>query len=170
MKAFVLGAVLACGMVSGANAQANSSDRPMTQFTRSALLSALSGIDAETEEQSGKPNISVTFDNGLMGDALLMACEDQQTSRNCLGTSILVTYETPDDATPAKVREAINEYNYRQNFGRAYLDPDGQITLRMYIIADGSRTLMIIAMATGPDYKRVLYPLDHAIRTIRRQS
>ena len=161
MKAFVLGAVLACGMVSGANAQANSSDRPMTQFTRSALLSALSGIDAETEEQSGKPNISVTFDNGLMGDALLMACEDQQTSRNCLGTSILVTYETPDDATPAKVREAINEYNYRQNFGRAYLDPDGQISLRMYIIADGGITmanykrqlaLFSLSAAKLPDY------------------
>ena len=158
MKTVILGAVLACGLVSAANAQA---ERPMTQFTRSALLSALSDIDAEVEEQSGKTNISVTFDNGLMADALLMACEDEQTSRNCLGTSILVTYQTPDDATPAKVREAINEYNYRQNFGRAYLDPDGTISLRMYIIADGGITmanyerqlaLFSLSAAKLPDY------------------
>lgn len=158
MKTVIMGAVLASGLVSAANAQA---ERPMTQFTRSALLSALSGIDAETEEQSGKPNISVTFDNGLMADALLMACDDQEKSLNCLGTSILVTYATPDDATPAQVREAINEYNYRQNFGRAYLAPDGQINLRMYIIADGGITeenykrqlaLFSLSAAKLPDY------------------
>ena len=140
MKSFVLGAVLTLGLVTGANAQTNSAERPMTQFTRSALISALQDIDATTEEKSEEPNISVTFENGLKADALLMACSDQQTSLNCLGTSILMNFETPDDATPAQVRDGVNEFNYRQNFGRAYVDPNGQISLRMYIIADGGIT------------------------------
>jgi hypothetical protein len=32
-------------------------------------------------------------------------------------------------------------YNYRKNFGRAYLAPDGRISVRLYLIADGGITM-----------------------------
>jgi hypothetical protein len=70
-------------------------------------------------------------------DALLLACEDEQTKSRCYGSSILATFTAEDGTTTEQVMAAINTYNYSENFGRAYLDPEGTISVRMYIIADG---------------------------------
>ena len=129
------------GLGTMANAQGYDGNRKLDHFTRSAFMATLDRIGATYEETDGARNITIKFENGLVADGLLLACEDEPTSTNCLGTSILVTFDTPEDVTHAKVVDAINEYNYRQNFGRAYLDPDGVITIRMYMIADGGITM-----------------------------
>ena len=161
MKAFLLGLALASVSVTAANAQSFDASRQMESFTKGALKATLAELGAQVEEKADMPNMTVVFSNGLKGDALLMACSDAETLTRCLGTSILVTYETPDDATPAQVRDGINEYNYRQNFGRAYLDPEGKISIRLYLIADGGMTmenyrqnigLFALAVAKLPDY------------------
>jgi len=75
----------------------------------------------------------------VIADALLLACEDNVAKTKCLGSSMLATFE-PEDKTPEEIMAAINAYNYKENFGRAYLDDEGTISVRMYIIADGGIT------------------------------
>ncbi len=134
-------AAMVLGLGTMASAQSYDGNRQLDHFTRSAFLATLGEIGATYEEIEGAPNIRIEFDNGLVADGLLMACEDQDTSTNCLGTSILVSFERPEGITDAQLADGINEYNYRQNFGRAYIDPDGEINLRMYMIADGRITM-----------------------------
>lgn len=136
-----LSLMLAAGMATIAQAQSYDAERELDYFTTGALKATLAELDASTSDREGVPNISVEFDNGLKADALLMACDDQDTATNCLGTSILATFARPENVTGAQIAAAINEYNFRQNFGRAYESPQGEISLRMYIIADGGITM-----------------------------
>ena len=136
-----LALMLAAGTATTAQAQSYDAERELDRFSRDALKATLAELGATATEREDMPNMAVEFDNGLKADALLMACEDQATSSNCLGTSILATFARPEGATGAQIAGAINEYNYRQNFGRAYESPQGEISLRMYIIADGGITM-----------------------------
>ena len=129
---------MALGSTAGA-AQAQDS-KPIEVFTRDDFQRALSNINAAFEDRSEERNIDITFEGEIVADGLLLACEDEASETNCYGTSILATFEEPEGADRAKVLEAINTYNYNENFGRAYLDPEGVISVRLYIIADGGIT------------------------------
>jgi hypothetical protein len=131
-------AALAAGTL-GSAAQAQSNNT-IKVFTRADLERALKNLNATFEKQPDYRNIDITFDGSILADALLLACEDEEKEKNCYGTSILATFEDPPGANRAKVMEAINTYNYSENFGRAYIDPDGVISVRMYIISDGGIT------------------------------
>ena len=136
MRNVLLVAAMALGMGTVANAQSFDANRQLDRFTRSAFLATLDQLGATHEESEDAPNISIEFANGL-----LMACKDQDTSTDCLGTSMLATFSRPDGASDADIFAAVNKYNYLKNFGRAYVAPDGEISLRMYIIADGKITM-----------------------------
>lgn len=114
----------------------------LTHFTRADFERALveAGATITTEDPKSE-RIDFKFEGGVIADALLLACEDNVAKTKCLGSSMLATFE-PEGKTREQVIEAINTYNYKENFGRAYLDEDGTISVRMYIIADGgiSRT------------------------------
>jgi hypothetical protein len=131
-------AALAAGTVGGA-AQAQGSDT-ITVFTRADFERALKNLNATFEKTDEYRNIDITFEGSILADGLLMACEDEESEKNCYGTSILATFEDPPGADRAKILEAVNTYNYSENFGRAYIDPEGVIAVRMYIIADGGIT------------------------------
>lgn len=109
-------------------------------FTRADFERALveAGATITTTDPKAE-RIDFEFDGGVIADALLLACEDNVAKTKCLGSSILATFE-PEGRTHEQVIEAINTYNYKENFGRAYLDEDGVISVRMYIIADGGIT------------------------------
>ena len=141
MRNVLLVAAMALGMGTAANAQSFDANRQLDRFTRSAFLATLDQLGATHEESEDAPNISIEFANGLIADGLLMACKDQDTSTDCLGTSMLATFSRPDGASDADIFAAVNKYNYLKNFGRAYVAPDGEISLRMYIIADGKITM-----------------------------
>lgn len=118
----------------GAHAQS------LDYFSRADFERALvdAGATITTEDPKAE-RIDFTFEGGVVADALLLACEDNVAKTKCRGSSMLATFE-PEERTPEQVREAINTYNYKKNFGRAYLDENGTISLRMYIISDGGIT------------------------------
>lgn len=132
----VAGASLA---LSGAPAMAQGSEIIGT-FSRSDLEVALRANDAKWEAHPDNNSIKVIFSNGFHANAALMACEDSDILENCYGTSILATFAPPENASPADIAEAVSAYNYRQNFGRAYVDPEGALSVRIYIISDGGIT------------------------------
>lgn len=140
MKTIIMGLALALGLGTLAQAQAFDPDRRMTHFTPEAIETTLDELGAKHSGYDDRPNIRIEFANKMIADALLMACEDQAASTNCRGTSILATFEKPEKSDAA-IQSAVNQYNYNKNFGRAYIDPDGVISLRMYIISDGEITM-----------------------------
>lgn len=121
----------------------------LQHFTRADFERALveAGATITTQDPNAE-RIDFEFDGGVIADALLLACEDNVAKTKCLGSSMLATFE-PEGKTREEVIEAINTYNYKENFGRAYLDPDGTISVRMYIIADGSITRANYASQIG---------------------
>lgn len=120
---------------------ANAQDKDMIDtFAMGDLEMALGANGAKWEDIPDDNSINVTFSNGLYANAVLMACEDSDALKNCYGTSMLATFEWPENASDAEVQKGVAEYNYRNNFGRAYVDPEGILSVRMYIISDGGIT------------------------------
>ena len=108
-------------------------------FDRADLIAALKANGARHEEMPDSRSINVTFASGVFANALLLACSDEDLEAECLGTSLLATFN-PQGRSESEVIEAINAYNYRENFGRAYVDPKGTVSVRLYIISDGGIT------------------------------
>jgi hypothetical protein len=131
----------AAALASGsAAAQAQSADM-LQAFTRADFERALRDAGATiTSTDRSNPRIGFTFEGEVQADGLLLACENQATQKNCLGSSILATFGADEGTTREQIINAINAYNYNENFGRAYLDEKGTISVRMYIISDGGIT------------------------------
>ncbi|WP_285709603.1 YbjN domain-containing protein [Erythrobacter oryzae] len=144
MRWTVLAAAAALAFTTtGAQAQS------IQHFTRADFERALVEAGATITTQDPKAErIDFEFDGGVVADALLLACEDNAAKTKCLGSSMLATFEA-EDRTREQIIEAINTYNYKENFGRAYLDEDGTISVRMYIIADGGITRANYASQIG---------------------
>ena len=139
----------------------------LQNFTRADFETALRDAGAEIVQGEDPQRIDFTFEGGVTADALLLAC-DEGTQNNCLGSSLLATFTADEGTTDAAVTKAVNEYNYNQNFGRAYVDPDGVISVRMYIIADGGitrenyRRQIGLWFSSVVDFFGYLYPEDGA--------
>jgi hypothetical protein len=125
--------------LSGGAAQAQRKDTLET-FSRADFEQALRAAGAEITSNADSQRIDFTFEGGVMADGLLLACEDDQTKTKCYGSSMLATFTANEGTTPDQVMQAINKYNYLENFGRAYVDSEGTISVRMYIISDGGIT------------------------------
>ena len=119
-------------------ASAQAKDRIET-FQIKDLTTALDAIGAKWEVAGDSGTINVTFPSTLRANAAIMAC-NEETGDECYGTSILAIFDPEPGQTPEEIAAAVNEYNYNQNFGRAYIDPEGDISVRMYIISDGGIT------------------------------
>lgn len=132
-------AALAASEVLGASAAHAQSAQVIQNFTRADFETALRDAGATIAESEDPDRIDFTFEGSVNADALLLAC-DEGTKNNCFGSSLLATFAADEGTTDAQVMEAVNQYNYNQNFGRAYVDPDGVISVRMYIISDGGIT------------------------------
>lgn len=162
MRWTILVAAAALALGSGA-AQAQSA-QTLSHFTRADFEQALKDAGATITSSAGSERIDFTFEGGVTADALLLACEDEKTKTRCLGSSMLATFEAEGGTTPEQVMEAINAYNYNENFGRAYVDPDGVISVRMYIISDGGITRSNYSQQIGlwfasvVDFFGYLYP------------
>jgi Putative bacterial sensory transduction regulator len=131
----------AAALTLGSTAARAQSSEMLQVFTRADFEQAL--VDAGaiiTSTDPADPRIDFKFEGDVNADALLLACEDEATQKNCYGSSILATFTADDGTTPEQIVAAINTYNFKENFGRAYLDEGGTISVRMYIISDGGIT------------------------------
>lgn len=109
-------------------------------FTLEELQRALDAIGATYVDAGDDRSINITFKSTLLANGLVMSCEDQETELNCYGTSILAVFDPAPGTSEQDIANAITQYNYNENFGRAYVDPSGDISVRIYIIADGGIT------------------------------
>ncbi len=158
MRSTILAAAAAAIAMLTASAPAQAqSTQTLEQFTRADFERALreAGATIAPPDQPSE-HIEFNFADGVLADGLLLACEDEAKKKKCLGSSLLATFIPADGATPEQVQEAINTYNYRENFGRAYLDEEGTVSVRMYIIADGGITRENYARQIGQWFNSVI--------------
>lgn len=135
-----LTSLVGAGLIVLASGAAQAQSNTLQHFTRADFERALREAGATIDSLSSSERIEFTFEGDVVADGLLLACEDDKTKTKCLGSSMLATF-TPDvGTTKEQIVDAINTYNFRENFGRAYIEPDGTIAVRMYIIADGGIT------------------------------
>jgi hypothetical protein len=138
MRTTILAAAAALALAGG-TAQAQKSETIQT-FTRADFERALREAGATVEDNGNAERIDFKFEDGVIADGLLLACEDEAKKGKCYGSSMLATFEAEEGTTDAQITEAINKYNFNENFGRAYRDEEGTISVRMYIISDGGIT------------------------------
>lgn len=166
MRSIILAAAAVLALSGGA-AQAQTKDT-LDTFSRADFEQALRDAGATIKSNADSQRIDFTFEGGVMADGLLLACEDEQAKTKCYGSSMLATFTANEGTTPDQVMEAINKYNYLENFGRAYLDPEGTISVRMYIISDGGITRENYSRQIGLwfnsvlDFFGYLYPEEEA--------
>lgn len=138
MRWTILAAAAMLGALGSVSAQAQSA-QTLQHFTRADFERALRDAGANITTSEDPQRINFTFEGDVAADALLLAC-DEGTQNNCLGSSMLATFTADEGTTADQVMAAINAYNYNENFGRAYIDDEGTISVRMYIISDGGIT------------------------------
>ena len=146
MRSMILAAGAAAALAFTGTA---ASAQTLQHFTRADFEQALREAGATITSNSASERIDFKFAGDVTADALLLACEDSQAKTKCLGSSLLATFEPDPGQTPEEIMNAINTYNYNENFGRAYLDPEGTISVRMYIISDGGITRTNYATQIG---------------------
>ncbi len=137
MRCTILAAALSLAVGSTA-AQAQAST--LSHFTRADFERALTESGASITSAAGSERIAFTLHGGVTADALLLACGDDKTKTRCLGSSLLATFQADADTTRERKIEAVNKNYYKENFGRAHIEPDGVIAVRIYMIADGGIT------------------------------
>lgn len=138
MRWTILAAAAMLGALGSGAVQAQSA-QTLQHFTRADFERALRDAGANITTGEDPQRINFTSEGDVAADALLLAC-DEGTQNNCLGSSMLATFTADEGTTADQVMAAINAYNYNENFGRAYVDEEGTISVRMYIISDGGIT------------------------------
>jgi len=82
-----------------------------------------------------RPALDVTFPNGRRGAILFGNCE--RAGAACKAISIQALWNRPTDpAAAARLPQAIQAFNQRYAFSRAYLLADGRPALQRYLTAD----------------------------------
>lgn len=166
MQKSIMFAAAAVFLTTPATAQTYDDERRLEAFSRADLIATLNQLEAETTDRENSRNIQIEFANGMKAEGLLTACGEATDETACLGTLIHATFSAPENALPTAVLDAINTYNARENFGRAFLDENGTISLRTYIIADGGITMenyrrqIELWVVSAADFFGYLYPKD----------
>lgn len=161
--ALLLLAGIASTAAFAASAQAQQVEQTMEVFTQEDLHRALDANKATYQPSSDNRSMSIIFPSGMRANAALIASADKEEFVDCHTTSILTTFRAPEQSAPEAIGKAITQYNYLENFGRAYLSPKGNISARIYIISDGGITPENYARQIGlweaslRDFSKYLY-------------
>jgi hypothetical protein len=84
--------------------------------------------------QPGKPGFLLSFPNGRKAIATMSSCDAAGTACKALG---IVSYWTKiANAPPERTARAIEQFNQRYSFAKAFIAPDGRPALQRYLTAD----------------------------------
>jgi hypothetical protein len=81
-----------------------------------------------------RPALSVTFANGRRAAVLFGSCERQGAA--CKAISIQAVWTRPANAPAGRLEGAIQGFNQRYAFARAFITADGKPALQRYLTAD----------------------------------
>ncbi|HYI63977.1 MAG TPA: YbjN domain-containing protein [Allosphingosinicella sp.] len=125
-------------------------------FNYATVETVLTQIGARFERRgtADRPILQVTFANGRRAAILYGSCERQGAA--CKAISIQAVWNRPAGATPERLGSAVQSFNQRYAFARAFLTADGRPALQRYLTADygiirGNLAVNLLVFATQVD-------------------
>ena len=105
-------------------------------FSYATVEPVLTAVGARFVRQGSadRPALQVTFSNGRRGAIIFTSCERQGAV--CKAVSIQATWNRPPNITADQLGAAIQAFNRRYAFSRAFLTADGRPALQRYLTAD----------------------------------
>lgn len=108
----------------------------LSSFNYGTVESVLTSIGARFQRSgnAARPALAVTFPNGRQAGLLLGNCERQGAA--CKALSVQSVWARPANLTPERLALAIQQFNQRYAFSRAFVTADGRPALQRYLTAD----------------------------------
>src|SRR3954468_19716166 len=108
----------------------------LPSFNYATVESVLTAIGARFVRRGtvDRPALDVTFPNNRRAGILFGNCERQ--GAGCKAISIQALWPLPPGPAAARLAAAIQAFNQRYAFSRAYLTADGRPALQRYLTAD----------------------------------
>ena len=105
-------------------------------FNYATVESVLTAIGARFERRGSadRPALQIVFPNNRRAAILFGNCDPQGAA--CKAISIQALWSRPEGAAAARLPAAIQAFNQRYAFSRAYLTADGRPALQRYLTAD----------------------------------
>jgi hypothetical protein len=167
-------ALLVVGVASSAHAavarwnpRAPENTQVLPAFNYGAVESVLVSIGARYQRTGGgaKPGFNVTFPNNRKAVLSLGACNADGSA--CKSLSMQSSWTKIANAPPERTAEAIQRFNQRYSFGKAYLTVDGRPGMERYLTADygfirGNLAVNLLVFANQVDRfaSEALLPLE----------
>ncbi len=101
--------------------------------TVEAVLTQI-GARFERRGTADRPVLMATFANGRRAAILFGSCERAGVA--CKAISIQAVWNRPANAPPGRLESAIQGFNQRYAFARAFMTADGKPALQRYLTAD----------------------------------
>lgn len=119
------------------NPRAPENNRVLATFNYANVESVLTAIGAahrRVGESPAKPALLVAFPNNRRALLMLGSCNANGSA--CTALSIQSFWTRIANAPPERTTAAIEDFNRRYSFAKAYVGTDGRPVLQRYLIAD----------------------------------
>jgi hypothetical protein len=134
------------------NPRAPENSQLLTAFSYATVEPVLSAIGARHQRignDAGRPTLSVTFANGHRAVIVMTSCDAQGAS--CRALTLQSVWPAASSG-PAQ-QTAVQQFNQRYSFGKAFIAANGRPVLQRYITADygfvrGNLAVNMLAFAT----------------------
>jgi hypothetical protein len=126
----------AAGAVPRWNPKAPENNEVLPAFSYASVESVLAAIGARYQRSgtAAKPTLLVTFPNNRKAVLALGGCTGAVAA--CKSLSMQSNWTRIANSTPARTAAAIQRFNQRYSFGKAFMTPDGQPGMQRYLTAD----------------------------------
>ncbi len=149
------------------NPKAPENSQLLPAFNQANVEEVLGAIGARSQRTSGgaRPALAVTFPNGRKALVSLGACNADGSA--CKSLSVQSNWTRIANSPPDRVGTAIQRFNQRYSFGKAYLTEDGRPGMQRYLTADygfirGNLAVNLVVFSNQVDRfaREVLQPLE----------
>jgi hypothetical protein len=149
------------------NPKAPENSQLLPAFNQANVESVLNAVGARHQRtgRGAKPGLAVTFANGRKALISLGACSADGSA--CKSLSMQSNWTRIANSPPDRVASAIQRFNQRYSFGKAYLTEDGRPGMQRYLTADygfvrGNLAVNLVVFSNQVDRfaREVLQPLE----------
>lgn len=98
------------------------------------VLTAIGARHQRSGTNPARPVIAVAFANNRRAVISLLSCSGDGLA--CRGLGIQSSWNAPAGTPPARVAAAIEQYNRRYSFAKAFVAGNGRLTLQRYLTGD----------------------------------
>ena len=153
------------------NPRAPENTQIMPSFNFGTVESVLTQVGAKFQRSgaAGKPVLLVTFPNNRKAVVTLSSCDPAGAA--CKAVSIQSFWTPIANSPPQQTNLAIERFNQRYSFAKAFVAPDGRPALQRYLTADygfirGNLAVNLLVFADQAELfaTQVLRPLEAARR------